>query len=68
MGRAAEVARPSVYRRSEVATMAKLKRRKPKKPRCLVVLGMILTRKAKSWDARERRAKDARRNPVKEGW
>lgn len=48
--------------------MKKLKGRKPKKPRSLAVLGMILTRKAKSWDARERRAKDARRDPVKEGW
>ena len=63
-----EIAPPPAYCRSEAATMTKLKRRKPKKPRGLVVLGMILNCKAKSWDARERRAKDARRDPVKEGW
>lgn len=40
--------------------MAK-KARKQKGARSQVVLGMILTRKAKSWDARERRSKDARR-------
>jgi hypothetical protein len=37
------------------------KKRKQKKARSLVTLGMILQCKAKSWDARERRAKDARR-------
>ena len=37
------------------------KKRAPKKPRSLVTLGMILTRKAKSWDPRDRRSKDARR-------
>jgi hypothetical protein len=37
------------------------KKRKQKKARSLVVLGMLLQCKAKSWDARERRAKDARR-------
>lgn len=38
-----------------------MKKKGPKKPRDLVTLGMILTRKAKSWDLRERRSKDARR-------
>jgi len=41
--------------------MARTKKRKQKKPRDLVVLGMILHCKAKTWDARERRSKDARR-------
>lgn len=41
--------------------MAKSKKRKQRKARSSVVLGMILTCKAKSWDARERRSKDARR-------
>jgi len=40
--------------------MAK-KKRKQKKARSLVTLQMILTCKAKSWDARERRSKDQRR-------
>ncbi len=39
----------------------KSKKRKMKKARNLDVLGMILGRKAKSWDARERRSRDARR-------
>jgi len=41
--------------------MAKTKKRKQKKARSLVTLNMLLSCKAKSWDARERRAKDARR-------
>lgn len=41
--------------------MAKRKARKQKKARNLVVLHMLVSCKAKSWDARERRAKDARR-------
>ena len=42
--------------------MSKTKKaRKPKAPRSMVVLDMLLHCKAKRWDARERRAKDARR-------
>lgn len=41
--------------------MARTKKRKQKKARSPVVLAMILNCKAKSWDARERRSKDARR-------
>lgn len=41
--------------------MAKAKKRRQRKARSLVVLQMILTCKAKTWDARERRSKDARR-------
>lgn len=37
------------------------KKRKQKKARSAVVLQMILSCKAKTWDARERRSKDARR-------
>lgn len=51
----------TAYQRAEVATMAKKKARRQKKARSLVVLHMILACKAKTWDARERRAKDARR-------
>ena len=38
-----------------------MKNRKMKKARSLDTLAMILNCKAKSWDARERRSKDARR-------
>lgn len=38
------------------------KNRKPKGPRCMVVLGMILACKSKRWDARERRSQDARKS------
>jgi hypothetical protein len=38
------------------------KARKPKAPRNMVVVGMLLTCKAKKWDARERRSKDARKD------
>jgi hypothetical protein len=41
--------------------MARSKKKKaPREPRNMVVLGMILHRHAKRWDARQRRAKDAR--------
>jgi len=50
-----------VYRRVEVTKMAKSKKRAPSPGRNQDILGMILGRKAKSWDARERRSKDARR-------
>jgi hypothetical protein len=47
--------------------MTKLKKRKLKKPRDLVVLGMILTRKGgRMRDRRLRRPGDARRDPLKE--
>ena len=39
----------------------KAKKRKQHKAREMVTLGMILHCKAKSWDPRERRSKDARR-------
>ena len=38
------------------------KKKGPRKPRPLATLHMILHCKAKSWDARERRSKDARRS------
>lgn len=38
------------------------KARKPKAPRSMVVVGMILGRKAKRWDPRDRRSKDARKD------
>lgn len=41
--------------------MAKAKKG-PRKPRPMVVVGMLLHCKAKRWDARERRSKDARRS------
>jgi hypothetical protein len=55
------VGRTAQYQEAEVADMAKAKKRRQKKARSLVTLHMILACKAKSWDARERRAKDARR-------
>ena len=41
--------------------MARSKKRDAKKARNLDALGMILGCKAKSWDARDRRSKDARK-------
>ena len=35
-----------------------MKHRKLKKPRSLIALGMILSRRSKTWDSRKRREKD----------
>ncbi len=48
--------------------MARTKKRQPSRPRSAAVLTLILHCKAKRWDARERRAKDARNDPRKEVW
>lgn len=52
------------YSGSSILVM-KRNKRQPKKPRNLDILGMILGRKAKSWDSRDRRSKDTRNDPVR---